>query len=110
LPGDAHFDVCIIGSGPAGVTVATKLSRAGKKVALLEGGGESYDQASQDLYKGNIVGDKYYPLDVARLRYFGGTSNHWGGWCRPLGKEDFEAKGVFAKTAWPNTGKKCYRS
>jgi len=62
LTRDVHFDICVIGSGPAGVTVATKLSRAGNKVALLEGGGESYDPLSQDLYKGNIVGDRYYPL------------------------------------------------
>lgn len=98
---NAHFDYCVIGTGPAGITVARKLARSGKKIALLEGGTETYTLESQDLYRGKVIGDKYFTLESARLRYFGGTSNHWGGMCRPLDAHDFEAKGLFSKTAWP---------
>lgn len=72
------FDVCIVGTGPAGMTCAMTLERAGHRVALLEGGGEAYSEWSQDLYRGEVVGDPYFELDVGRLRYLGGSSNHWG--------------------------------
>jgi choline dehydrogenase-like flavoprotein len=94
-------DVAVVGTGPAGITVARKLAAAGRSVALLEGGGEARTERSQSLYQGEVVGDPYFALDASRLRYFGGTSNHWGGWCRTLDAHDFEAKAGLAHTAWP---------
>jgi choline dehydrogenase-like flavoprotein len=39
---------------------------------------------------------------VLRLRFFGGTTNHWGGWCRPLDGIDFEAReGIPHSVGWP---------
>ena len=95
------FDYCIIGAGPAGISCALPLAKAGKKVAVLEAGGLEYTEWSQGIYKGEVIGDHYYDLDAARLRYFGGTSNHWGGWCRTLDPIDFEDKPYFKDTAWP---------
>jgi choline dehydrogenase-like flavoprotein len=95
------IDVCVIGSGPAGITVARKLADAGRTVALLEAGGESQSEAVQALYQGRVVGDRYFDLDRARLRCLGGTSQHWGGWCRPLDAYDFDAKAGLPETAWP---------
>jgi hypothetical protein len=100
-----NFDFCIVGSGPAGITCALALASPNKRILLLEGGGKEYTSESQGIYRGTVVGDRYFPLDVARLRYFGGTSNHWDGWCRPLDEIDFEAKNGFPKTLWP-IGKK----
>jgi choline dehydrogenase-like flavoprotein len=37
-----------------------------------------------------------YPLAESRLRFFGGTTNHWGGWCRPLLPIDFEGRDAWA--------------
>ena len=34
--------------------------------------------------KGSVVGLAYEPLESARARYFGGTTNMWTGWCKPL--------------------------
>ncbi len=90
LSSDRVPDVCVIGSGPAGMTLAVELHRAGKDVLLLEGGGREMTNESQDIYQGETVGDSYYDLDSARLRLFGGSSNHWNGWCRPLEPIDFE--------------------
>jgi len=100
-----NFDYCIVGGGPAGITCALALSSPDRKILLLEGGGTEYTGDSQDLYRGVVVGDPYFPLDYSRLRYFGGSSNHWGGWCRPLDEIDFETKDAFPKTRWP-IGKK----
>ncbi|MEM7169881.1 MAG: GMC oxidoreductase [Pseudomonadota bacterium] len=95
------YDVCIVGTGPAGMTLALKLRAAGLSVFLAEGGEMEYSDDSQENYLGKVVGDPYFDLDVARLRYFGGTSNHWGGMCRPLEDRDFEGKKVSPITEWP---------
>jgi choline dehydrogenase-like flavoprotein len=97
---DKIFDICICGAGVAGITLATRLpSRL--NVLLLEGGGLQYSDASQDIYKGETVGEEYWPLERARLRYFGGTSNHWDGWCRPLDSFDFKSKPYIERSGWP---------
>ena len=99
LPKNA--DVCVVGSGPAGMTVALELNRYGKSVILLEGGGVHLSLESQELYQGDVIGDHYVPLDAARLRYLGGTSGHWGGWSYPLTPYTFEEKIGFENAHWP---------
>jgi choline dehydrogenase-like flavoprotein len=95
------FDVCICGAGPAGITLAFRLAARGWRVALLEAGALEINPASQDFYKGEIVGLDYYALDTARLRYLGGTSNHWVGETRPFDSEDFEPLENYVLREWP---------
>ena len=95
------FDVCVVGAGPAGITVARRLAARGLDVALMEAGGLDYSDQSQDFYRGAVVGHEYHATDVTRLRYFGGTSNHWGGRCRTLEAHDFEAHAFHALSGWP---------
>jgi len=96
-----QFDYCIIGSGPAGITCALELAEAGNRVALLEGGLDEYTDESQDLFKGEVIGDEYFELRDAHLRFFGGTSNHWAGFCKILDSIDFETKAGIPNTEWP---------
>jgi choline dehydrogenase-like flavoprotein len=96
-----HADCCVIGTGPAGITCARALAAKGHRVVLLEAGGEQRSEQSQAVYRGRVEGDRYFALDATRLRHFGGTSNHWAGWCRWLDPHDFEAKAGLAHTAWP---------
>lgn len=84
------FDYTIIGSGPAGITLSLELAKKNKKVLIIEAGDLLFSENSQKFYKGNTIGDKYYPLDITRLRYFGGSTGHWGGACRTLDPVDFE--------------------
>ncbi|HTV67081.1 MAG TPA: GMC family oxidoreductase [Rhizobiaceae bacterium] len=93
--------VMIMGSGPAGITVAMKLDAAGIPVVIFEAGSDDWTEESQDFYKGSTVGDPYFDLDITRLRYFGGSSNHWAGWCRVMDKHDFAAKPWVPDTGWP---------
>ena len=101
IPEGRRFDICIAGSGPAGMTLALALAEKGKDVLLLEGGGSEFTDRSQDLYIGDNTGDQYFDLDSARLRFLGGTSNHWSGRCRPLDAIDFEYKDYCPEAHWP---------
>ncbi len=85
----------IVGSGPASMTLALKLEEYGIPCLMLEAGGFDYTPESQDVYRAEVVGDALYDLAWNRLRYFGGTSGHWTGWCRPLDAEDLRS--------WPIT-------
>lgn len=93
-------DICICGAGVAGITLALELSR-NYHVVLLEAGDFEYSVDSQSLYLGDIVGREYFDLAATRLRYFGGTSNHWAGWCRPLDEHDFHVKPYQDYSGWP---------
>lgn len=99
LPKSADF--CVVGSGPAGMTVALELERHGRSVLLLEGGGLEWNHDSQEIYKGEVIGDHYVGLDFARLRMLGGTSGHWGGWSYPLSEYTFKTKAGFEDAHWP---------
>jgi choline dehydrogenase-like flavoprotein len=93
--------VCIIGGGVAGITLALELSRAGVDTCMLESGGFGPDDETRDLYRGENVGLPYTFADGSRSRYFGGSSNCWGGWCRPLDPWDFEKRDWIAHSGWP---------
>jgi choline dehydrogenase-like flavoprotein len=95
-------DVCIIGGGAAGITLAREFSGSPFRVIVLESGDFEYDPSTQALYAGPSVGPQTYdPLDGPRLRYFGGTTNHWGGICRPFEPEDFEPRENIRYSGWP---------
>lgn len=99
-------DICVIGAGAAGITLARALAAANRSVLLLESGGFDLDDATQALYKGKTVGLPIDPvvhlgLDSPRLRYFGGTTNHWSGFCRPFPELDFERRAYVPRSGWP---------
>src|SRR5215217_2970584 len=73
-------DVCIVGGGAAGITLAIDLAESGVNVVLLEGGGLSPDPMTQQLYAGENLGFTRERLHESRSRYLGGSTNCWGGW------------------------------
>ncbi len=94
-------DICIIGSGAAGISVALQWIDTPYKVILLEGGGFEYDDKVQELYNGKLTGQPYYPMKASRLHYFGGTSGHWGGMCSTFDNIDFEKRDWIENSGWP---------
>ena len=100
-PEDLSADVCIIGAGAAGISLATRLAARSIDVILCEAGGVEASAQSQSVYRADTEGDDYYDLETARLRYFGGTTNHWSGWCRQMDASDFENKVEGVPTSWP---------
>lgn len=101
---DTQYDICIIGAGFAGITLALNLDKQ-YKILLLEGGDYDFTVDSQEIYEGKIIGHDYWRLEDTRIRCFGGSSNVWGRWTVPLEARDFETKSYAKLSAWP-IGKK----
>lgn len=96
-------DVCVIGSGPAGMSLALALAQGGRDVLMLESGDVGRDRTAQELLRGENIGRPYIPLHVCRARGFGGTSRLWAGMTRPLFAEDFEVRDWVPHSGWPVT-------
>jgi choline dehydrogenase-like flavoprotein len=103
-------DICIVGGGLAGITLARELASSKLSVCLLESGGMRPDKVTQSLYWGENVGLPYYPLDTSRTRLFGGTSHCWhiglgegrqGVRLRELDGIDFERRDWVPYSGWP---------
>ena len=97
---DSNYDVCIVGAGPAGITLAIKLYKAGKKVALLEAGSFGPNKITDALKAGNKSTGQWYNVEGSRLIQLGGTSGHWAGYCAELDKEDYYLNGL-EDVKWP---------
>jgi choline dehydrogenase-like flavoprotein len=94
-------EICIIGAGAAGITLARQLMSAGVAVCVLESGGTDYEHAVQDMASGASVGYPYYSLVDSRLRFFGGTTSIWGGRVAQLDRIDFDRRDWIARSGWP---------
>lgn len=94
-------EVCVIGAGAAGITLTRRLLAAGRTVVLLESGGLDYEAPVAALNAGQNVGENYYDLEDARLRFFGGTTAIWGGRCAELDPIDLEKRDYVPHSGWP---------
>lgn len=94
-------DLCIVGAGAAGITLALEWQGSPHRVVLLESGGLEYDDRVQELLRGSTSGQPYYPLKSTRLSYFGGTTGHWGGFCSVLDSIDFSRRDWVPESGWP---------
>ena len=102
-PGGAALeaDLAIVGAGAAGITLARALAGRGLKIALIESGGLEWSEEAADLGAGTLGEQHYGDLAYVRLRQFGGTTGHWGGWCRELDAIDFEPRDFVPLSGWP---------
>jgi choline dehydrogenase-like flavoprotein len=103
------FDICIVGAGAAGLAMAKRLIGSSSTVLLLASGYASDrgrpEATRQNIYKGT-VGDflkRVDPifLDRSRLHMYGGTTNHFGFWSRPLDAIDFKSRPGYRAASWP---------
>lgn len=94
-------DLCVVGAGAAGITLALEFDRTPLRVILLESGGFDYDDRVQDYLGGPTSGQPYYPLKSTRLSYFGGTTGHWGGFCSLFDPIDFAPRPWVPGSGWP---------
>lgn len=108
VEGRLKAHICIIGAGAAGITLAAELSRSGKKIVILESGLSEADPKISSLYEGEPgalmrrIGHQDF-LTESRTRCEGGSTNCWGGTCRPLDTIDFEKRKGVHYSGWPIT-------
>jgi choline dehydrogenase-like flavoprotein len=96
-------DICIIGAGAAGISIALEFLNSKYDVVFLEGGGFEYDDRIQELYNGKTTGQPYYPIKSSELHYFGGTTAHWGGMCALFDPIAFQKRNWVEHSGWPIT-------
>jgi choline dehydrogenase-like flavoprotein len=94
-------DVCIVGAGAAGITLALELAAAGIESLLVEGGGLEPEPETQALHDIESVGDRVREDYMARARCFGGTCNLWSGRCMRLTPTDVEPRAWIGDSGWP---------
>lgn len=94
-------DICIIGAGPAGLTLAKSLATSNLRVVVLESGGIEAEAETATLSEGEYSGIDVEPLEATRVRALGGTSNIWTGYCRMLDENDFERRPWIPYSGWP---------
>ncbi len=103
-------EVCVIGSGPAGITIAREFVGQNTQVCLLESGGLELNPQIQSLSEANTVGDPFLSPQLTRNRQFGGNSNAWaikigdgriGVRYVPLDAIDFEKREWLPYSGWP---------
>ena len=95
-------DICIVGAGAAGISMALSLSGQGLRTILLESGQFTEHAPTQDLYAGDVADEKLHsPPDKYRQRRMGGSTTIWGGRCMPFDPLDFEARSQVPGSGWP---------
>lgn len=95
-------EICIVGGGPAGITLALTLARFGHDILLLESGDLEANDATQALNAGEVADETLHsPPDKYRVRCLGGATSIWGGRCMPFNPIDFEARPFVPHSGWP---------
>ena len=102
-------DVCIVGAGPVGLSLAYELQATGAQVLLLESGGYHTEAQVEELDAGEVSGDPYQDLRLSRCRRIGGTAAIWNtrfneaAYAKyvPLDEIDFERRDWIASSGWP---------
>jgi choline dehydrogenase-like flavoprotein len=97
-------DLCIVGSGPAGVSIATEFAGSKTNVLVLESGGLAEEVDTQSLYEIDSVGaPRTLKQESLRRRILGGSSHIWTGRCAPFNEVDFEERPWIPYSGWPLT-------
>ena len=95
------FDLCIVGSGAAGLAIASEMSSGPLNVVVVESGGMDFEPPTQALYDVDISGLPHPGSTQGRFRVCGGSTTKWGGQALPLMASDFERREWIPYSGWP---------
>jgi choline dehydrogenase-like flavoprotein len=94
-------DICIVGGGAAGITLALELAASQRDICLVESGGYVADERTQSLYELESSGYPQREHHMNRARYLGGSCNLWAGRSMLLGELDMQARPWVPDSGWP---------
>jgi choline dehydrogenase-like flavoprotein len=95
-------EVCIVGAGPVGLTLAAELSRANIDTLLVESGGLEADPRSESLNTFENVGAaRVLGPGLSRNRVLGGSSSTWSGRVAAFDETDFAERAWVPGSGWP---------
>ena len=98
--GTIESDCCIVGAGPAGLTLARALADHGLTVTLVDRGAHRPCEAAHEEAL-EFVRNEYRGATIGRAFGWGGTSALWGGQLMPVRADDLEARPWCGKPPWP---------
>ncbi|MFC6622638.1 GMC oxidoreductase [Novosphingobium panipatense] len=98
--GGLHYDVCLIGAGAAGISIAQALAGSRLSIGVLESGGSAFEPDTQSLYEGQVGGHPM-TMDTGRCRILGGSTSEWTGRCGKLDRIDFARRNWVPHSGWP---------
>ena len=101
LPSTFKADVCIVGGGTSGILLAWKLACRGRQILLLEAGGLTLEERSQELYAIDVSGESHAGILNGRFRTFGGASTRWGGGLLPYTRDVLQPPPCLGLPSWP---------
>lgn len=94
--------ICVVGAGPAGISLALQFKNISAKVLLIESGGLKITPEREKLNEAVIEpGTSHEPLEIKRRRTIGGATSAWGGRCIPFDPIDFETRPFIPDSEWP---------
>jgi choline dehydrogenase-like flavoprotein len=96
-------DICIVGTGAAGLTLASVLLQSGASVMMLESGGFEREAEAQRLNRCETDGLLFEGARRGRTRAFGGSTTCWAGQLLPLEPTDFADRPWVEHSGWPIT-------
>lgn len=94
-------DICVIGAGAAGITIAREFLGTRHKILILEAGGPGSETETQKLYDSEVIGLAHSGIHAGRARVFGGTTTLWGGQALRFGDLDFQKRSWVPDSGWP---------
>jgi choline dehydrogenase-like flavoprotein len=94
-----EYDLCIVGTGPAGATVAAELNGSGLAICLLESGRAVPTPRGDRLRAVRSQG--LFIKERSRERVLGGTSTTWSGISAPLDPIDMMPRAWVPRSGWP---------
>ena len=99
--GALEADLCIVGAGAAGLSLATQFVGSRWRVLVLESGRREPDGETQALNALECVGLRHDGWREGRIRALGGTTRSWGGQLVPMRSSEWEARSWVPGSGWP---------
>jgi len=94
-------DICIVGAGPVGLSLAFRCAERGLSVALVEAGSADGDRGEVPPGPVRFTNGHHVESAVSVASGIGGTSRLWGGRCVALDALDFERRDHVPMSGWP---------